>query len=172
MQGRLISFFFRRISVCAAIAFALSGQTERAIAQSFLIIYPGPGFDGTTGYFNPSFHQDDGTARPEASWALLNNAGTVAWESDFVPTTVNSYVLRSNPFFGAGRLNDLAGPPVTPTSTPLAVNALSSVVGQSLDTNGRGRPVRWDLGSASPNVLAPLEHHAILGPPEGQANDL
>jgi Protein of unknown function (DUF3466) len=172
VQGRLISFFFRTISVCAVVASALGGQNEQASAQPFLTIYPGPGFDGTTGYFNPSFHQDDGTARPEASWALLNNAGTVAWESDFVPTTVNSYALRSNPFFGAGRLNDLAGPPVTPTSTPLAVNAFSSVVGQSLDANGRGRPVRWDLGSASPNVLAPLEHHAILGPPEGQANDL
>ena len=79
MQGRLISFFFRRISVCAVVAFALGGQNEQASAQPFLTIYSGPGFDGTTGYFNPSFHQGDGTARPEASWALLNNAGTVAW---------------------------------------------------------------------------------------------
>lgn len=173
MQGRLISFLYRPISVCTLVALALACQNGPAAAQSFLTIYPGPGFNGTTGYINPSFHQADGTARPEASWALLNNAGTVAWESDFAPNTVNSYALRrSNPFFGAGRLIDLAGPPVTPTSTPLAVNAFSSVVGQSLDANGRGRPVRWDLGRASPIVLAPLEHHAILGPPEGQANDL
>jgi hypothetical protein len=172
VQGRSISFFFRQISG-AVVALAVVCHNERAAAQSFLTIYAGPGFDGTTGYFNPSFHHADGTSRPEASWALLNNVGTVAWQSDFVPTTVNSYALRANPlFFGAGRLNDLAGPPVTPTSFALAVNAVSSIVGQSLDANGRGRPVRWDLGSASPNVLAPLEHHSILGPPEGQANHL
>jgi hypothetical protein len=172
VQRRSISLFFQTTSVCAVVAIAFACLIERAAAQPFLTVYAGPGFDGTNGYLNPSFHQDDIVSRPAASWALLNNAGMAAWLSDFVPTTVNSYALRSNPFFGTARLADLAGPPITPASSPLAINAFSQVVGQSLDERGRGRPVRWDVGSAAPNVLAPLEYHVVLGPPEGQANDV
>ncbi|HEX2475731.1 MAG TPA: hypothetical protein VHK01_13350, partial [Lacipirellulaceae bacterium] len=173
MQGRRFSFFFRAMSICGLVALALAGYKEPVAAQSFLTVHAGPSFDGTNGYINPSFNEDDGTSRPEASWALLNNSGTAAWASDFVPLTVNSYALRFNPPTGAPvRLADLAGPPITPTSVPLAINASGAIVGQSRDANGHGRPVRWNAGSSTPTVLSPLEHHIILGPPEGQANDI
>jgi hypothetical protein len=173
VRGRPFSFFFRAISIGAFAALALTGYHAPVAAQSFLTVRAGPNFDGTNGYINPSFHEDDGTSRPEASWALLNNSGTAAWDSDFVPLTVNSFALRFTPATSAPvRLFDLAGPPVTPATTPLAINALGAVVGQSRDAEGHGRPVRWNAGSNTPTVLSPLEHHVILGPPAGQANDI
>jgi hypothetical protein len=173
VQRRPFSSFFRAIWICAIAAVALTANVAPVAAQSFLTVYAGPSFDGTNGYINPSFHEDDGTSRPEASWALLNNAGTAAWASDFVPLTVNSFAHRFTPATSAPvRLSDLAGPPITPTSTPLAINAFGAIVGQSRDANDHGRPVRWNAGSGTPTVLSPLEHHIILGPPEGRANDI
>jgi uncharacterized membrane protein len=142
-------------------------------AQSFLIVHAGPAFDGTTGYINPSFHETDVASQPEFGWALLNNAGTAAWLSDFVPRNVNSYAVRFQPPAGpAVKLNELAGPPITPTSAPYAINSDGAIVGTSRDANGTDRPVRWNAGENSPTVLAPLEHNEILGPPDGIAYDV
>jgi len=173
VRGRPFLFFFRAIAICAFANVALTRFEAPVAAQTFLTVHAGPSFDGTNGHINPTFHEADGTSRPEASWALLNNAGTAAWATDFVPLTVNSWAFRFNPATGPPiRLNELAGPPVTPTSTPLAINASGAIVGQSRDANDHGRPVRWNAGSTTLTVLSPLEHHIILGPPEGQANDI
>ncbi len=142
-------------------------------AQSSLIVYAGPAFDGATGYLDPSFHEADGTSRPEASWQLLNSAGTAAWQSDFVPTNVNSYAVRFGPPMGPPiKLGELAPSPITATSTSYAINAGGTVVGRSRDANGTDRPVRWNAGTTTATVLAPLEHSTILGPPEGAAYDV
>lgn len=47
-------------------------------AQPYITLYEGPTYDGTTGYRTPSFNHGI-VYEPEASWALLNNAGTATW---------------------------------------------------------------------------------------------
>jgi hypothetical protein len=173
VHRRRLSSFFRMTTVGTVVGLVLLGGNTPAAAQSLLTVHPGPAFSGTSGYISPSFNQAQGTSKPEASWALLNNAGTATWLSDFIPSSADSYVLRYNPPTGGpAQLGDLAGPPITPTSRPYAINAAGAIVGQSRDANGHDRPVRWNAGGTSPMVLAPLEHHPILGPPEGQANDI
>jgi hypothetical protein len=173
VRRRQSSLLFRAPSICALAVLALAGYEAPVSAQTFLTVHAGPSFDGTNGFVNPSFRQADSASRPQASWALLNNAGTAAWATDFVPLTVNSFAFRFNPATGPPvRLSELAGPPITPTSVPLAINAFGAVVGQSRDANGRGRPVRWNAGSSTMALLSPLEHNVFLRPPEGQANDI
>ena len=145
---------------------------EHATAQP-VTLFAGPSYDGINGSINPSFHNNDAVSKPQASWALLNSAGTATWFAEMVPSTNDYQAVRFSPLSGPPQqLNDLAGPPTTARSTPYAINAGGSIVGRSRDANGRDRPIRSDPGGTAAALLDPLDFFALLGPPAGQANDI
>lgn len=165
--------FRRRLgfaSVAVVTAFCVSAPTHPQ-AHAYLTLHGGPTFDGTNGYSDPTFHHDEASFFPQASWQLLNDAGTAAWISSTPPSS-HRVALRFTPSSGpAIQLGDLAGPPTSLHSAPWAINAGGTIVGTSRDGNSRNTPVRWHATGTAPTELPTLTT-TMLGPTEGKANDI
>jgi hypothetical protein len=140
-------------------------------AQPYLSLHPGPSYDGTSGYSDPTFHHDQLPFFPQASWQLLNDTGTAAWTTKATPSN-GDVAIRFAPSSGpAIQLGNLSGSGSL-HSVPWAINAVGTAVGTSRDGNGRNTPVRWNAAGTTPTELPTLTTTMGHGPNEGKANDI
>lgn len=148
-------------------------QAQPSFVQGDVFFHGGPTFDGTNGYHSPSFHHDDVSAFPQASWQLLNDAGMAAWSSDYDPSNANHFAIRFHPPTGPPvQLPDPAtGANINPTSNPYAINSSGTVVGQARNSFNHDLPVRWNA-AGTPTILQTLTTLHNAPPRPGGANDI